>query len=85
MGHKVVDLALYQEVLALLRLIPKNGDNMDRTKLLKFVFNSMNLQVNLLLKGNSDRINDLQEVLEEFAEHMNQIVLAELGAEDEAL
>jgi hypothetical protein len=84
-GHPVIELALYEEVLALLRLIPKGSDNVDRTKLLKFVFNSMNLQVKLLLKGNSDRITDMQGVMEEFAEHMNQIALAQLGPDDEAL
>lgn len=82
MGKPVYELALYQEVLNLLSVIPKNVDNVQRTLLLKFVFNSMNLQVKLLLKGNSDRIGDLKEVLKDFANHMGTIADAQLDASE---
>lgn len=85
MGKTVYELSLYQEVLNLLSIIPKNGDNTERALLLKFVFNSMNLQVKLLLKGNSDRLNDLEDVLRDFAAHMATIVNAQLDASEDCL
>jgi hypothetical protein len=68
MGRTVVDLGLFQEVVALLQKIPKKGYGEDRILFLKFIFNSLNLEVSLLLKGNAEHVDDLKDVVKAFVE-----------------